>query len=84
MTWEPVEGDDIASYLIQYRMKLDQSEWKNVTVDSTVTSYEITGLLALITYEVRIFAISSENVRSEEAEAISVTTTGIAAYLLVF
>jgi len=75
VTWEPVEGD-VVNYLIEYRMKLNQMEWQDVTVDPTVNSFVITGLSPSTTYEVRIFAISSEGIRSEGANPIPVTTQG--------
>ena len=67
---------DIASYRIEYRVKVDQSEWMMVIVNPPVTSYMITGLRPLTTYEVRIFAISVDDVTSMAAEPLSITTGG--------
>ena len=68
---------DIDHYRIEYRVKVDQSDWLAVMVDGTLTSYEITDLLPLTAYEVRIFAISTEGVSSVAADAISITTEGM-------
>ena len=68
---------DIDHYRIEYRVKVDQSDWLAVMVDGSLTSYEIMGLSPLTTYEVRIFAISTEGVSSVPADAISITTEGI-------
>ena len=67
---------DIDHYRIEYRVKVNQSEWVVVMVDGTMTHYEITGLSPSTTYEVRIFAISTEGVSSVAADAISITTEG--------
>ena len=66
----------ISHYRIEYKLKID-SEWTQRTVDATLTSYEITNLSPLTTYEVRIFAISTEEVSSVAVEAISITTEGM-------
>ena len=68
---------NIDHYRIEYRVKVDQSDWVAVMVDGTLTSYEIMELSPLTTYEVRIFAISTEGVSSVPADAISITTEGI-------
>ena len=73
---------DISHYRIEYRRKIDQSEWTQKTVDATLTSYEIIGLSPSTTYEVRIFAISTEGVSSVAADAISITTEG--SYCVLF
>ena len=67
---------DIDHYRIEYRVKVDQSEWVAVMVNGTLTSYEIMGLSPSTTYEVRIFAISTEGVSSVVADAVSITTEG--------
>ena len=67
---------DIDHYLIEYRVKISQSEWLQVTVNPPVTSYEITGLSPSTTYEVRIFAVSTDDVSSVAADAITITTSG--------
>ena len=46
---------DIDHYRIEYRVKVNQSEWVAIMVDGTLTSYEIIGLSPSTTYEVRIF-----------------------------
>ena len=66
---------DISHYQIEYKRKID-SEWAQRTVDATLTSYEITNLSPSTTYEVRIFAISTEGVSSVAADAINITTEG--------
>ena len=75
---------DIDHYRIEYRVKSDQSEWVAVMVNGTLimvygtlNSYEIMGLSPSTTYEVRIFAISTEGVSSAAADAVSITTEGI-------
>ena len=68
---------DIDHYQIEYRVKVHQSEWAAVMVDGALTSYEIMGLSPLTTYEVRIFAISTEGVPSVSADGISITTEGM-------
>ena len=67
---------DVDRYQIEYRVKVDQSDWVAVMVDGTLTSYEIIGLSPLTTYEVRIFVISTEGVSSIAADAISINTKG--------
>ena len=67
----------IDHYQIEYRVKVNQSDWLAVMVDGSLTSYEIMGLSPMTTYEVRIFAISTEGVSSVLADAISITTEGI-------
>ena len=67
---------DIDHYRIEYRVKVDQSDWVAIMVNATLTSYDIIGLSPLTTYEVRIFAISTEGVSSVAADAISITTKG--------
>ena len=66
---------DISHYQIEYKLKID-SEWTQMTVDATLTSYEITNLSPSTTYEVRIFAFSIEGVSSVAADAVSITTEG--------
>ena len=66
---------DISHYRIEYKLKID-SEWTQRTVDATLTSYEIMDLSPSTTYEVRIFAISTEEVSSVAADAVSITTEG--------
>ena len=67
---------DVDHYQIEYRVKVDQSDWVAVMVDGTLTSYEIIGLSPLTTYEVRIFVISTEGLSSIAADAISINTEG--------
>ena len=67
---------DISHYRIEYRRKID-SKWTQRTVDATKTSYEIMDLSPSTTYEMRIFAISTEGVSSVAADAVSITTEGI-------
>ena len=74
---------NIDHYRIEYRVKVDQSDWLAVMVDGTLTSYEIMGLSPLTTYEVRIFAISTEGVSSVAADAMSIATEGIMSVLYV-
>ena len=77
VTWDMPMDIDIDKYQIQYR-DIDQSNyWVAFTVDGSLTSYEIIGLSPLTTYEVRIFAISTEGVSSVAADAISITTEGM-------
>ena len=73
---EPPMDIDIASYRIEYRVKVDQSEWMVIIVNPPVTSHVITGLRPLATYEVRIFAISVDDVSSVAADPLSITTGG--------
>ena len=68
---------DIDHYRIEYRVKVNQSEWVAVMVNGTLNSYDIMGLSPSTTYEVRIFAISTEGVSSVTADAVSITTKGI-------
>ena len=67
---------DIDHYRIEYRVKAAQLEWVVVVIDATMTSYVIIGLSPLTTYEVRIFAISTEGVTIVVTDAISITTEG--------
>ena len=67
---------DIDHYQIEYRVKVFQPEWVSIMVNGTMTSYEIMGLSPSTTYEVRIFAISTEGVSSVAADALSITTRG--------
>ena len=67
---------DIDHYRIEYRVKVFQPEWVSIMVNGTMTSYEIMGLSPSTTYEVRIFAISTEGVSSVAADALSITTRG--------
>ena len=67
---------DIDHYLIEYRVKIT-SEWVQVRVNPSMTSYEITGLSPSTTYEVRIFAVSTDDVYSVAANAITITTVGM-------
>ena len=78
---EPPMDIDIASYRIEYRVIVDQLEWMMVIVKPPVTNFMITGLRPLATYEVRIFAISVDNVTSVAAKPLSITTGGT--YVLV-
>ena len=82
LTWNQPMDIDIASYRIEYRVKVDRSEWTVVIVDPPVTSRVITGLSPMATYEVRIFAISVDDVISVAAGPLSFTTEGI--YVVVF
>ena len=74
---------DIASYRIEYRVKVDQSEWTVAIVDPPVTSHVITDLSPMTTYKVRIFAISVDDVTSVAADPLSVTTEGIYVVIIV-
>ena len=74
---------NIDHYQIEYRVKVDQSDWVAVMVDGSLTSYEIMGLSPLTTYEVRIFANSTEGVSSVAADAISITTQGTVSVLYI-
>ena len=67
---------DIDHYRIEYRVKVDQSDWVAVMVNATLTSYDIVGLSPLTTYEVRIFAISTGGVTKLVTNATSITTKG--------
>ena len=67
---------NIDHYRIEYRIKVAQAEWVTVMVDGTRTSYEIIGLSPSTTYEVRIFAISTEGVTEVVTDAVSITTEG--------
>ena len=75
LTWDRPINIAISHYRIEYKCKID-SEWTQRTVDATLTSYEITDLSPLTTYEVRIFAISTEGLSSVAADAVSITTEG--------
>ena len=77
VTWDMPMDIDIDHYRIEYRVKVNQSEWVAVMIDATMASYEIMGLSPSTTYEMRVFAISTEGVSSEAADAISITTEGI-------
>ena len=83
VTWDMPMDIDIDHYQIEYRVKVDQSDWVAVMVNGTLTSYEIMGLSPLTTYEVRIFAISTEGVSSVAADAISIAT-GIMSVLYIY
>ena len=83
LRWNQPMDIDIASYRIEYRVKVDQSEWMVAIVDPPVTSYVITDLSPLTTYEVRIFAISFDDVTSVAADPLSVTTGGIFVVFIV-
>ena len=76
VTWAMPMDIDIDHYRIEYRVKVDQSEWVAVMVNGTLTSYEIMGLSPSTAYEVRIFAISTEGVTKVVTDAISITTEG--------
>ena len=76
LRWNEPMDIDIASYRIEYRVKVNQSEWTVVIVNPPVTSHVITGLSPLTTYEVRVFAISVDDVTSVAADPLSVTTGG--------
>ena len=77
VTWDMPMDIDIDHYRIEYRVKVDLSDWVAVMVNDTLTSYEIMGLSPITTYEVRIFAISTEGVPSVSADVISITTEGM-------
>lgn len=76
VTWDMPMDIDIDHYRIEYRVKVNQLEWIAVMVNGTLNSYEIMGLSPSTTYEVRIFAISTEGVSSVAADGISITTEG--------
>ena len=84
VTWDMPMDINIDHYQIEYRVKVDQSDWVAVMVDGSLTSYEIMGLSPLTTYEVRIFAISTGGVTSVAADAISITTQGIMSVLYIY
>ena len=78
LTWQPVEGDNVARYIIQYRLSANPG-WDNaaeLNVSSDVTSIDITDLLPFMTYEVRVLAVSSAGVTSIASEQATVTTQG--------
>jgi len=78
LSWQPVESDNVARYIIQYRLPASQS-WDNAAeriVSSDVTSVDITNLLPFMTYEVRVLAVSSTGVTSIASESETVTTQG--------
>ena len=74
LRWNEPMDIDIASYQIEYRVKVYQSEWTVVIVNPPMTSHVITSLSPLTTYEVKIFAISVDDVTSVAADHLSVTT----------
>ena len=76
VTWDVPSDINVDHYQIEYRVKVCQSEWLAVMINGTLTSYEIMGLSPATTYEVRIFAISTEGVSSVAADAINITTKG--------
>ena len=76
LRWNEPMDIDIASYRIEYRVKVDESEWMVAIVDAPVTSHVITDLSPRATYEVRIFAISVDYVTSVAADPLSITTGG--------
>ena len=76
LRWNEPMDIDIASYRIEYRVKVNRLEWTVVIVDAPVTSHVITGLSPLTTYEVRIFAISVDDVTSMAVDPLSVSTGG--------
>ena len=82
VTWDRPMDIDISHYRIEYKRKID-AEWTQRMVNATKTSYEIMDLLPSTTYEVRIFAISTEGVSSVAVEAISITTEGMYDYVCV-
>ncbi|XP_065888354.1 cell adhesion molecule DSCAM-like isoform X3 [Dysidea avara] len=76
LTWQPVEGDNVVGYTIQYRLQASDT-WRNVAernVTSDVTSYDITDLLPYMTYEVRVLAVSDMGVTSFPSDLLTVTT----------
>lgn len=84
VTWgQPMDMVDIARYQIEYRISLNQPNWTTVTVNSTVTSYKITGLSPMVTYEVRVFAISIDGISSVASDPITITTTGTYVQVLI-
>ena len=83
LTWNEPMDIDIASYRIEYRVKVDESEWMVAIVDAPVTSHVITDLLPRATYEVRIFAISVDDVTSVAADPLSFTTGGIYVVVII-
>ena len=83
LTWNQPMDIEIDRYWIEYRVKVDQSEWMVAIVDAPVTSHVITGLSPMATYEVRIFAISVDDVISVAADPLSVTTRGIYVVVII-
>ena len=82
LTWQPVEGDNVVGYTIQYRLQASDT-WRNVAernVTSDVTSYDITDLLPYMTYEVRVLAVSDMGVTSFPSDLLTVTTLGETLY----
>ena len=82
VTWSIPLDIDIDHYHIEYRVKVPQLDWTPIMADAIRTSYEITDLSPSTTYEVRIFAVSTEGVSSVAANAISITTEGM--YVCVY
>ena len=74
VTWNVLSDVEIDHYLIQYRVKIGNPEWMEVTVPSSPNSHAITGLSPRTTYEVRIFAVSTDGVTSVAADPITITT----------
>jgi len=78
LSWQPVEGDNVARYIIQYRLSASQS-WDNAAeryISSNVTSVDITDLLPFMTYEVRVLAVSGAGVISIASDPVTLTTDG--------
>ena len=73
VTWNVLPVDH---YLIQYRVKIGNPEWMEVTVPFSPKSpsHTITGLSPRTTYEVRIFAVSTDGVTSVATNPITITT----------
>ena len=76
LRWNEPMDIEIDRYRIEYRVKVYGLEWMVAIVDPPVTSHVITGLSPVTTYEVRIFAISIDDVTSVAADHLSVTTEG--------
>ena len=76
VTWNVLSDVEIDHYLIQYRVIIGNPEWIVVTVPSSLNSnsYAITGLSPRTTYEVRIFAVSTDGVTSVATNPITITT----------
>ena len=75
VTWNELSEVEIARYQIEYRVRVD-GEWMEAPEPSSATSnsYAITGLAPGTTYQVRIFAISTDGVRSVASNMITITT----------
>jgi len=75
VTWNKLSEVEIDRYRIEYRVRVD-GEWMEAPEPSSATSngYDITGLSPGTTYEVRIFAISTDGVTSVASDMIIITT----------